>query len=139
MIARLIPRLIFVLLLLAIGGSLPVRAADLDGSAPIYCAFTRSLECQAKTGCDTVLPEEVSLPSFIRIDFQKNIVTSMEEGEKSLTTQIKSFQRQDANLTLQGAEKRAWSLVIARKTGKMTLAVAGEDDGFVVFGSCVAP
>jgi hypothetical protein len=38
-----------------------------------------------------------------------------------------------------GRELRAWSVVIGEKTGKMTLALAGEDDGFVLFGTCMVP
>ncbi len=133
----MIPRVIFIMLLL-IGGSLSARAADFDGSSPIYCAFTKILECQGQKGCDYVFPEEVFLPTFVRIELQKNLISAARAGE-TLTTEIKHLQRQDGYIILQGIERRAWSLIIEEKSGKMTLAVAGQDDGFVVFGSCMAP
>ncbi len=131
-------KVLFAVLVLA-GTSLSAGAAGFDGSAPmIYCAFTRVLECEGKKGCESVSAEEVSLPSFIRIEFQKNSIVAT-QGEKTVTTEIKNLQRKDGNIILQGMEKRAWILTIAEKTGKLTLAVAGEDDGFVVFGTCMAP
>ncbi len=133
----MILRILFIMLLV-IGGSLPARAADFDGSAPIYCAFTKILECQGKKGCEYAFPDEVSLPAFVRIEFHKNLITAT-RGDETLTTPIRHLQRQDGYLILQGVERRAWSLMIAEKTGTLTLAVAGEDDGFVVFGSCMVP
>jgi hypothetical protein len=130
-------KVIFTVLLLT-GASLSAQAADFDGSAPIYCALTKVLECQGSKGCEYVFPEEVFLPGFIRIDFQKSLVTA-KRGEEVLTTGIKNVLHQDGNIILQGLEHRAWSLMIGEKTGRLTLAVAGEDDGFVIFGSCMVP
>ncbi len=131
-------KILFAVLLLA-GNSLSAWAAGFDGSAPtIYCAFTKVLECEGKKGCESVSPEEVSLPPFVRIELQKNSIVAT-QGEKNVTTEIKNLQRKDGNIILQGMEKRAWILTIAEKTGKLTLAVAGDEDGFVVFGTCMAP
>ena len=116
----------------------PAGAAEFDGSTPLLCAFTRAVECDPKGGCEQVLPEEVGLSTFVKIDFQKKIVSLPESGS-TRTTEIKSFERVDGKLILMGSEVRAWSVTIGEKTGKMTLAVAGEDDGFVLFGSCMAP
>ncbi len=134
----MILRILFLIMLLVIGGSLPARGADFDGSSPIYCAFTKILECQGQKGCDYVFPEDVSLPTFVRIELQKNLISAVRGGE-TRTTQIKHLVRQDGYLILQGIEQRAWSVMIEEKTGRMTLAVAGQDDGFVIFGSCMAP
>jgi hypothetical protein len=121
-----------------LGVSAPAGAADFDGSTPILCAFTKAMECDPKGGCEQVLPEEVGLSTFVKIDFQKKIV-SMPEPGSTRTTEIKSFERVDGKLILMGSEVRAWSVVIGEKTGKMTLAMAGEEDGFVLFGSCMIP
>jgi hypothetical protein len=118
--------------------SFPAQAADIDGSVPVFCAFTRAVECHYQVGCDQVLPEDVLLPNFVKIDFQKKIV-SMPQFGSNRTTEIKSFQRADGKLILQGHEVRAWSVIINEKTGQMTLAVASEEDGFVLFGSCMVP
>lgn len=40
-------------------------------------------------------------------------------------------------MSLQGTDgEHSWSMLISEKTGSMTLAVAGEEVGFVVFGAC---
>ncbi len=123
-----------------IGLWFPARAADFDGSTPAFCAITRMLECQ-KGGCEPVFPEEVGLPTFFKIDFKNRVVSgiSTKEDGTPRTTEIKSIQREKGHIILQGFEIRAWSVTLGEKTGKMTMAVAGEEDGFVLFGTCMVP
>ncbi len=116
----------------------PAHAADIDGSTPVFCAFNRAVECHYLVGCDQVTPEEVLLPTFVKVDFQKKIVTMPEAGS-TRTTEIKSILRADGKIILQGHEVRAWSVIISEKTGQMTLAVASEEDGFILFGNCMVP
>jgi hypothetical protein len=78
------------------------------------------------------------VPGIVRIDFKNKLVSATQEG-KTRTTEIKSLHRADGQLIRQGYEARSWSLVIGEKTGRMILAVAGEDDGFVLFGTGMAP
>ncbi len=127
-----------VLFLCLVGVSTQVGAADFDGSTPIICAFNKAMECQPKSVCEQVFPEEVGLPPFVKIDFKNKLVTSVEEG-KTRTTEIKNFERVDGQLILMGREVRAWSVTIGEKTGRMTLVMAGEEDGFVLFGTCIIP
>lgn len=136
-----INKLSIILLLCFSGIPFPARAADFDGSTPVFCAITRMLECQKKSGCEQVFPEEAGLPTFLKIDFKNRVVSgiSTTEDGKPRTTEIKSIQRDKGHLILQGFEIRAWSVTIGEKTGKMTMAVAGEEDGFVLFGTCVVP
>ncbi len=116
----------------------PVRAAEFDGSTPFFCAFNRAMECQPMSFCEPVFPEEVGLPALIKIDLKNKTVSGGQEG-KIRTTEIKNLHRADGQLILQGYEARSWTLIIGEKTGRMTLAVAGEEDGFVLFGTCMAP
>ncbi|MEE8428885.1 MAG: hypothetical protein V3S33_05230 [Gammaproteobacteria bacterium] len=40
-------------------------------------------------------------------------------------------------ISIQGTDgDYSWSMLISEETGSMTLAVAGEEVGFVVFGAC---
>jgi hypothetical protein len=40
-------------------------------------------------------------------------------------------------MSLQGLEGgRAWSMVLAKETGKMSATVADDQLGFVIFGTC---
>ncbi len=118
--------------------SFPAQGADIDGSTPVFCAFSRAMECHFRMGCQPVMPEDVLLPNFVKIDFQKKII-SMPEAGATRTTEIKSFLRADGKIILQGHEVRAWSVIIHEKTGQFTLAVASEEDGFILFGNCMAP
>jgi len=129
---------LFIFMLLFVGLSIPAQAAEIDGSAPIFCAFTRAVQCHHAVGCDLVTPEEILLPTFVKVDLQKKIVTMPEAGS-TRTTEIKNSFRADGKLILQGHEGRAWSVIINEKTGQMTLALASEEDGFVLFGSCMVP
>ena len=104
----------------------------------MLCAFTRAVECHYRVGCDQVTPEDVLLPAFVKVDFQKKIVTMPEAGS-TRTTEIKSFLRADGKIILQGHEVRAWSVIINEKTAQMTLAVASDEDGFILFGECMVP
>jgi hypothetical protein len=116
------------------------HAGNLDGSTPLICAFTRALECDSATGCEAADLEDLEMPRFFRVDFKNSSIVSvgiLEEGVKK-ETPIKVFQRQDGKLLLQGFEVRGWSMVITEKTGKMTFTASGDDEGFVLFGACMA-
>ena len=129
-------------LLLFLGAiSFSAQAADIDGSTPIFCAFTKAMQCHHQQGCDQVSPEDVNLPTFVKVDFKNKLVSAISETPegKTRTTEIKSFQRVDGQLVLQGHEARAWSVIIGEKTGKVTLALASEEDGFLLFGTCIVP
>jgi hypothetical protein len=114
-------------------------AGDLDGSTPVICAFTRALECDSTEGCEAATLEDLQMPRFFRVDFKNSSIAPvgiLEEGVKK-ETPIKTFQRQDGKLILQGFEVRGWSMVITEKTGKMTLTASGDDEAFVLFGACM--
>jgi hypothetical protein len=116
------------------------RAADLDGSVPILCAFTRAFECDGQSGCDPTTVDDVNLPSFFKIEVKKNIITAMgltTESQAKKETKITGFQRMDGKMVLQGVEQRGWSMVINEKTGKMALTASGDDEAFVLFGTCI--
>ena len=110
----------------------------MTGRPRFSAPFPRRWSVNRKSACEQVFPEEVGLPTFVRIDFKSKLVSATQEG-KTRTTEIKSLYQADGQLILQGYEARSWSLVIGEETGRMTLAVAGEDDGFVLFGTCMVP
>ncbi len=131
-------RIAMAIFLCFIGISVPAGAAEFDGSVPLFCAFSRAMVCDPQGFCELIFPEEMGLPPLVKIDLKNKLVSGGEEG-KIRTTEINSFQRVAGQLILQGYEARSWTVIIGEKTGKMTLAVAGEDAGFVLFGTCMAP
>ncbi len=114
-------------------------AADFDGSAPVLCAFTSSIDCDSDNGCGGTTTESLDLPSFFKIDFKGNTISGVgptDESRVHKTTPITVLQRMNGTLILQGVQLRAWSMVINEKTGRMTLTASDDDEAFVLFGVC---
>jgi hypothetical protein len=112
-------------------------AAIYDGSVPLICALIEVMDCAPGADCQRGAPESVNLPQFIKLNFTEKTLSTTEAAQKQQTTPIKQLERFDSSLILQGVEGgRAWSLVIARETGKMSATVADDQSGFVIFGAC---
>ena len=108
-------------------------AVDFDGSKPLICAAMEANDCAAgAASCQRGLAESVNVPPFIRLDFAKK---TMSAGERS--SPIVRQAREGGMLMMQGFENyRAWSITINETTGKLVGAIAGDQEGFVVFGAC---
>jgi hypothetical protein len=121
-----------------VGATWPAHAADkYDGSAPLLCIPSAVTECGADGDCEQGTAESVHLPLFFKVDLTAKTVRAEEEGRVS---PIKDIQRTDGRIVLHGAEaQRAWVMIIQEKTGKMSATIAGEEEGFLVFGVCAVP
>ena len=126
-----------------LGDSMAV--ADFDGSDPLMCSFGQVLECDAgKSKCRTVSHESVDAPDFIKLDFRKKQIVSMNGAEESAPDAIDNVAKLDNYLVAQGVQggsdgdTLAWSASISYETGHMVVTAAGEKAGFVVFGACAA-
>jgi len=120
-------------------------AADFDGSKPMLCAAVNLQECVPGGGCESVTPESINAPEFLRIDGKKKTITAVVPNETRPATKILSSTKTDDKLILQGADEGlegvrddglAWSVAIDLETGKMVLSASGEEVAFVIFGSC---
>jgi hypothetical protein len=113
-------------------------AADFDGSVPLVCTAEQANDCMptAKT-CGLVKPETSVAPVF-GIDFAKKEVRSPYRTD--LLHVLHTTTNADS-LVLQGADKLfAWSALIDRKTGALTVSIADSKGAYVAFGHCkVAP
>jgi hypothetical protein len=113
---------------------LSAASAGLDGSKPLLCAITEAVECAFDGTCTRGTADSVNVPQFVRVDVKAKRL-SEHEGERS--TAIRSVERVEGRLVLQGVEaERAWSVSISEETGKMSVTASGHDVGFVVFGAC---
>jgi len=63
--------LIGISLLLLCGTSLNAMADDFDGSRELMCACARIIECTPDGNCREVQAEDVGVPEFLRINFEK--------------------------------------------------------------------
>ena len=111
-------------------------AEPIDGSSSCLCAITQVVECDSKGKCDEVEPEDVNIPTFIKIDFKNKSLMGV-DGANSKTTPIKNFEMAGEQLILQGSQnQRVWSMILTKNTGTMSSSVSGLDYGFLLFGAC---
>jgi hypothetical protein len=112
----------------------PTAAAPFDGSAPMLCAVVTVMDCDTKGECSRRTPEEVNLPTFVRVDVPGRALASP-DGKR--TAEVKTVTRLDGRLILQGAQNgRGWNVAVVEETGKLSAAVADGEDAFVVYGAC---
>jgi hypothetical protein len=112
-------------------------AATFDGSVPLICALIEVMDCEPGADCLRGAPESVNLPQFIKLNFTEKTLSTTEAAQRQQSTAIKNIEQFDNRMILQGVEgSRAWSLVIAKETGKMAATVADDQAGFVIFGAC---
>lgn len=125
--------------------SLSANATDFNGSKTLICSLTEAAECYVGLECNTSSVASVNLPNFVQIDFKKKIITSKDPSMQVKTSgpaqgnaKIRHKENLDGMLLLQGSRNgRAWSIAINEKTGRMTIAAATNESGFVVQGACI--
>jgi len=127
--------------------SVPAVAGNFDGSKELLCAVMNIVECQPGGQCQHVTAEEVGIPNFLRIDFQKKqLRATFGDGSKK-RSEIKNLAKIDGKVILQGAEDGiegvrdglGWSLAVDEEIGKMVLTASGDAVAFVMFGACTLP
>ena len=109
-------------------------AADFNGSAPLACLGLAGHDCKPDTAqCAKMKPDPKIKPE-ITINLANKTVKSPFRTD---LLPIGNSVLNDEQLELQGtSEKFAWSAIVNRKTGKMTLTVADRIGAYVIFGQC---
>ncbi len=103
------------------------------------CAFTRAVECTIYEGCMEWSLQEMNLPRFIKIDFGAKTIKSLDKSIQREDTKISTIEQLGGVTIMQGIEQRGWSMELENDDGALTLTASGEEHGFVIFGSCMAP
>ena len=111
-----------------------VAASDFDGSKSLICAIVEVLDCDVYNECARVNANAVNLPDIFRMDIKKKEMVGADRA-----TKIQHVTHNEEDIILQGTSDygRAWSVVLSQSTGKYTGAVAANDFGFLIFGSCL--
>ena len=125
--------------LLALGATAPgfARAADFDGSRKLLCAPTDAVQCEGAGECVRAEVEDLNVPKFLIIDFKNKKLAGTAEGAAG--TPIQNVEKLENQTVLQGIQNgRGWSIVIDTASGDLSMAVAGDDISFVIFGVCKA-
>ena len=118
-------------------------AGDFDGTAPLICATAKVIECTEDGDCETIRLEDVGMPRFFRVDFEKKEIRSTRENGSGKVSRIVHLERIDGKLILQGAEDGVegvrdgvgWTVAISEATGEFVLTASGEAVAFVAFGA----
>ncbi len=114
-----------------------MAAGRLPIDEPLVCHLARAIECASDLSCGA--PEFLRTPpSFIYVDLDARAVTLLapEERRGDVTRIIGLEQREDRVLMTGIEGDRSWSLMIMND-GSLSLTVAAEASGFVVFGRCL--
>ena len=123
---------------LALALSQAAVADNFDGSKELLCAINHAQACTPDGTCEFATADAIGFPPFIEIEFDEKQISDTIDGDGERTTPIDRQKLTDNELVLQGEQRLAWSIVISRETGKMTVAASGNGEGFVLFGACIA-
>lgn len=111
-------------------------ADDIDGSELLLCAAGQAQNCTRDGSCVFSSPEAVNMPTFIEVEFEQGQISDTMDVEGERTSSIEHKKITDNEIILQGYQGYAWSMVISRESGWMTLNMSDADEGFVLFGAC---
>ena len=115
-----------------------------DGSAALICTATAVTECEAGGRCQSGPAAGVNFPALFKVDAPamklRNLQAEAETGQQGKESSIRNVDHANGKMILSGAEgERGWSVLIHEATGRMAAAVAGDGEGFVIFGQCALP
>ena len=105
--------------------------------AQLVCSFARAIECASDLTCEPPVSDRTPA-TFLHVDLDQKAVTLLApEERRGEVTAITGMQQLDDRVVLSGIERdRAWSAVIL-EDGTMSVTIAADGSGFVVFGQCM--
>jgi hypothetical protein len=118
--------------------ALDCRAQSFDGKKPFLCATVDVAECAPGEDCARESAGTVNVPQFFSVDVQQGLVTATENAGGTRTSKIERIEHPPHLLRLSGGDGNAgWIAAIEESSGKLSLAVIGDQVGFVIFGACI--
>ena len=110
------------------------QAGPVDPNQTLLCAVTEAVECVYEESCSHGSADTLNFPAFVKIDLKKKTLT--EHGGSGRQSSLEVISSKVGPVVLQGYENRAFSITIARETGRLTATASDVDAGFVLFGVC---
>ena len=118
---------------LGLAFSAAAGAADIDGTTPLKCTGLEGYSCESGKACSKVKPESNTAPVVVIDPANKTVKTPY----RTDLLPIANSAVNNEQLQLQGtSEKFAWSTIINRKTGRLTVTIADRVGAYVIFGEC---
>jgi len=113
-------------------------AQSFDGKKPFVCATIDVAECEPGQDCPRESAGTVNVPQFFSVDVQRALVTATESAGGTRTSKIERVEHLPNLLRLSGGDGNAgWIAAIEETSGKLSVAVIGDQVGFVIFGACI--
>jgi len=121
-------------LMLVFACTVAVAAEPFDGSQPLACSVSNGHDClPSQSECKLMTPDKYKTP-VIEVDFAKKEVRS---PFRTASLSVTHSNVTSESLVLQGADLLfAWSALIKKKTGSITIAITDREGAYVIFGSC---
>jgi hypothetical protein len=108
-------------------------AADFDGSTALSCTGVSGYSCEPDKACSKTKPESNAAPVVLIDPSNKTVKTPYRTDLLPIATSTINNEQ----LQFQGtANKFAWSAVVNRTTGKLTVTIADRVGAYVIFGQC---
>ncbi len=123
---------------LALAPALNCEAQSFNGAKPFLCAMTDVSQCAPDESCGRASATAANIPQFVSVDVQQGLVTATDDSGGVRTSKIGRVEHPPQLLRLSGGDGDAgWIAAIDEASGKLTLAVVGDQVGFVIFGACI--
>jgi hypothetical protein len=109
-------------------------AAEFDGKVPLTCTAEHAHDClPANDTCKRLKPQ-TDIPAIFGIDFSKKQIRS--PYRTAILPMLHTATNADS-LVMQGADLLvAWSALIDRKSGALTVSIADSKGAYIAFGQC---
>lgn len=116
-----------------------VIAENLEGVDELVCASGQAMLCLETGDCYKTTPWELSLPEFVVIELEKQIISTTKSSNENRSTAVTMVESGDGVIFLQGTDRgRAFSFVIDEQSGRMTASVSLDGLSVTVFGACTS-
>ncbi len=125
-------------------GLLSLQVSAKDYEHDIICAVVDVNICGYEEACADVKPSTINAPDFLKIDLKKNEIVGRRHDGSYGTFKVLKQMKTDKLILLQGMQEdeedkddaAAWSVTLHIQTGRMAIAVSGEEAAYALFGNC---
>lgn len=111
-------------------------ADDLTGASRFLCSVVTVGRCDLD-GCMDDTPDGAMIPQFVIVDLGAKLLSTTPASGQNRSTPIETLRREGGLIVLQGLQNgRAFSFVIAEKSGSASVAIAREELVLAVSAAC---
>jgi hypothetical protein len=125
-------------------GSLALICGLMSMGNPVFaetnqfiCAAAEAVACAQDEPCVRGSANSVNLPLLWKVNLKDKHIKSLRESGEQRTSEIINLIEGESTITLFGIDPgSAWSVIIDKNDGKMTMTSSTYDAGYIVHGAC---